>query len=440
MPSLGVIMGKWHTPTQIGLTLKKIELDIPLKDIYEWEYNLGWTDCSTVDTFWTNTKERVLKLTGKTVFSFIKSNTISYRNVIFSRRNYLIKMSKKSKELTKEEKKKLYDKFSKDELILIIEAFEERVKEMEEEKKDHERVKSKCLTYIKINELFRNNNRKINKQTICKILSLSKRTLNNKLNNDSLYIDKKVRKDSIVNSCFFAAMVNKIFNDSNYIYGHRRIYKILTKYNINCSLRTVANAMKQYNLYAAERYSKKRVYELKCTNNPGTYLLSNDQLLNYSFGEVYSIDFSQIKTASGIMWMHAARDVISGKVLFCKLVDNQKKEIVLEHFKLLPKTTKVINTDYGSNYLSYDVQAFLNLNKIKHSLGRVGCSYDNRWIEDFWKRIKYEWFTQYPTEHLSNDYVQLLINNYISFFNFERLTLKNDSWLTIPEIEKNFVK
>lgn len=434
-------MGIWHSPTQIALTLKKIQLDISIKDIYEWEYNLGWTDSSTLEHFWNNTKERVLKLTGKTVFSFIKPNTINYRNVILGRKNYLIKMAKQSKKVNKEERKKLYDKFSKEELTLIIEAFEERIEELEKEKKEHEKIKSKCLTYIKINDIFKKNNKKIKKYLICKILSLSKRTLNNKIKNESIYLDKKIRKDSIINSCHFIALVNKAFNDNNFIYGHRRIYKILQDHNINCCLRTVANAMKQYNLYAAERFSKKKVYELKWTKNPGQYLLSKEHLLNYSIDEVYSIDFSQIKTSSGTMWMHAARDVISGKILFCKLVDNQKKETVIEHFKkYLPNTSKVINTDYGTSYLSYDVQNLISLKNIKHSLGRVGNSYDNRWIEDFWKRIKYEWFTQYPTEHLSNEYVQMLIDKYIHFFNFERLALKNNSWLTVPEIEKNFIK
>lgn len=76
--------------------------------------------------------------------------------------------------------------------------------------------------------------------------------------------------------------------------------------------------------------------------------------------------------------MHGARDVITGKIEFLELTTNQLSETVLKHLKKLPSTTKIINTDYGSSYLASNVQSFLNQQNIRHSLGRVGCSYDNR--------------------------------------------------------------
>lgn len=76
--------------------------------------------------------------------------------------------------------------------------------------------------------------------------------------------------------------------------------------------------------------------------------------------------------------MHGCIDVVTRKVIFLELSDNQLSTTVVKHLKQLPDTTKIINTDYGSNYLSANVQLFLQENNIAHSLGRVGCSYDNR--------------------------------------------------------------
>lgn len=98
-------MGKWHTPTQVALMLKKIQLDIPMKILYEWEYSMGWTDTSVASSYWRNTKERIFKLTGNSVYSYIKPNTINYINMINGKKGYEIRMSKKVKQRSPEKEK-----------------------------------------------------------------------------------------------------------------------------------------------------------------------------------------------------------------------------------------------------------------------------------------------------------------------------------------------
>lgn len=91
--------------------------------------------------------------------------------------------------------------------------------------------------------------------------------------------------------------------------------------------------------------------------------------------------------------------------------------MLLRHLRKLPDSAKIINTDYGSSYLAENVQNFLQLKNIQHFLGRIERSYDGHWIEDFWKRIKYDWFTQYPTIDSTNDRVINLMHEYRNFFN-----------------------
>lgn len=228
------------------------------------------------------------------------------------------------------------------------------------------------------------------------------------------------------------------FNNSNGIYGQRRVHKDIVNKGFNYTLSVVSSAMRRCKLYANELKVQKKKYELKNISFPSCYLVSKNNLVNYKPGEVFSIDFSQIETIEGKMWLHGARDIISGKIEFLELCDDQTIKTVLKHYRKLPMTTKIINTDHGSSYLSYEVQDYLKSRNILQSVGIVGCSYHNRWIEDFWKRIKYEWFTIYPTNKVTLFELHLKIKEYINFFNNYRLSKFSGSWNIPLKIDNEY--
>lgn len=196
--------------------------------------------------------------------------------------------------------------------------------------------------------------------------------------------------------------------------------------------------MRKIKLYSNETKIKHKKYEDKNTNVCSNYLVSKENLINYKPNEVYSINFSQIETSRGKAWLHGARDIVTGKIEFVKLCWDQKINTVLSHYKLLPDTTKIINTDHGTSYLSYEVQTYLEQKGIKQSLGNVGCSYHNRWIEDFWKRIKYEWFTIYPTHNITPIELQRNIERYVDFFNNKRLSKFTGTWNIPMKVDNSF--
>ncbi|MDE6473247.1 MAG: IS3 family transposase [Ureaplasma sp.] len=71
-------------------------------------------------------------------------------------------------------------------------------------------------------------------------------------------------------------------------------------------------------------------------------------------------------------------------------------------------------------------------------LGRVGIFYDNRWIENIWKRIKYEWFTAFPTSNLNSNEISSRIEEYINYYNNIRLTKIDGLWTTPSIYASNF--
>lgn len=221
--------------------------------------------------------------------------------MINGKKGYEIRMSKKVKQRSPEERKKLFEKFDRTQLELIIEAYEEHIENLEHEKAEQEKIKSKCSLYRIIDTKFNVYKYRSNKTQICEIINLSRRTYNHRKLHNSDYSFRKIRKDSIIDSPYIASLIHTIFEKNKSTYGHNRIHKCISIYGINCSKKTINNAMNKYRLFPAERYSKKRIYELKSTSEQKTYLLTNELIKTYKPNEVYAIDFSQIKTSSGIM-------------------------------------------------------------------------------------------------------------------------------------------
>ena len=70
-----------------------------------------------------------------------------------------------------------------------------------------------------------------------------------------------------------------------------------------------------------------------------------------------------------------------------------KQEIVLESLRQAVYKTKqtkgiIVQSDLGSQYLSYDVEQFIKNYEMIHSYSRKGTSYDNAPIETFHSIIK----------------------------------------------------
>ncbi len=428
-------MGLWHRPSQVAIILKKIQLDIPPRELYEYEASLGWTECCSFDTWIKNTKERILKLTGRSIYSYIKPYTINYRNMIDGRYNYEVKMAKKTKKLTDEERRKILDELDKEDILIINEAYRQRIEELEKEIAEQKKIKSKCITFYKIEAIYALNKRRMYKDKICKLLGISRRTLNDKLLKKNIFSERKIRSDCISASPLLCSLVNEAYEQSGGVYGQRRVHKTIIDKGYKYTLSTISNAMRSAYLYANEVKVKPKKYEDKNTKVNFDYLVGEDLINTYKPGEAFSIDFSQIETKYGKMWMHGARDIVTKKIEFLFLCEDQSKETVLKHYKSLPDTTKVINTDHGTSYLAYEVQDYLKQRNIKQSTGRVGCSYDNRWIEDFWKRIKYEWFSKYPTKNINSYEIEKNMKRYKWLHNYKRLTTINGLLVAPMEYE-----
>lgn len=433
-------MSKRFKPYRVAWIIEKIKEDVHPKEIFKQVKLLGWTDAKKTKAFWDQTKHWIYRLTGKSFIEFVKKDTVSYNRYIEYFYKYENIMANKKKQNTNNN---LNDYgLDNEELLIVIDSLKETISELEEElkKKKQEKNKIKAQIVWRIKEKIQKLNRKFQTQKICNIIGIAKRTFNDQSKKDAIFLKRKVNLNAKCNSIDVISDVIAEYMENEGVYGFKRVKISLENKGRHYSFSLVRTILKRSNLKANEVRIRRKKYEDKNTNFIGRYLLSVESLKKYKPGEVFSIDFTQIEIAGLRAWLHGAVDVISRKILFIEICFDQKKETVLEHYKKhLPKTTKIINTDYGASYLSYDVQKYLKSRNIKQSLGRVGISYDNRWIENIWKRIKYEWFTIYPTNNCNSDKVSHIIKEYTNYYNNIRLTKIDGSWTTPSMYASNFI-
>ena len=84
------------------------------------------------------------------------------------------------------------------------------------------------------------------------------------------------------------------------------------------------------------------------------------------------------------------------------------------------KNPRIIHSDMGSQYTSFNFEDVLKINKIKHLYSLKGYPYDNGRIEAFHSILKREMI--YQRKFRSIDEIQLAVGNYIHWFNNERIS------------------
>lgn len=413
-------MGQWHKPWQVAITIKHIEQDWDTDQLFKYELARGWTDALERKHFWNNTKDRIFNLTGKKYIRFVQPNSYVYKQNL---KYYLCMDNKKIKR-----DKNLWDALkdeSKDDLITVIQILKEELEKERAEKAKKEKRKNDCKIIHKISH-----NSNLSERTLTKAFSINRKTYHNYKNipnHGDIF-----RKDFKHNNWFIKNTVLNLFYLYKWTQGANKICAYMNKRGIKISVPTVRRTLLDSNLYVCTQTKKFRPKELKNTNHKRQYLLSKENIKNYSPGEVFSMDFMYINTSRGNRYAHGVIDVISNKIVSLIYCDHMTSDVVVKSLNELPPTAKIVNTDYGTQYFDINVINKLKELNIKHSCGKPGKSTDNGWIERFWKRLRCECLNPHNYFKACDLYINQLIEQYKEFWNNERL-LSNLNWRTPNE-------
>ena len=214
-------------------------------------------------------------------------------------------------------------------------------------------------------------------------------------------------------------------NKTDKTYGYRRVWKWLRDRKIKRNPKTVLRVMKKYGLLSEIRRRRKWV-------NLGQQLHRYENLLNRQFradrpNAKWVTDISYIHTKEGVLYLSMIRDLYDNSIVAYKTGTEQNINLVLSTIRAAKKKEKVtadlqLHSDQGFQYTS---QAYFKLTQsygITPSMSRRGNPYDNALAENFFSILKTECI--YRVKLQTYEEARLLIDEYIYFYNHQRIQLK----------------
>lgn len=213
---------------------------------------------------------------------------------------------------------------------------------------------------------------------------------------------------------------------SKQTYGYRRVQIWLERKGIQINHKAVLRIMNKYGLLSEIRRRRK----FKYMNNQ---LHKYENILNRDFttdwpNKKWVTDISYIHTKQGVLYLSVIRDLYDLSIVSYRMGTEQTINLVLNTIKDAVKKETVakelqLHSDQGFQYTS---NGYFNLIKeygITPSMSRRGNCYDNALAENFFGILKTECI--YRQKINTFEEARALIDEYIFFYNHERIQLKS---------------
>ena len=241
------------------------------------------------------------------------------------------------------------------------------------------------------------------------------------------YYDFVHRLGSPDKDAALAEVIRQQRNNSAGTYGYRRMQIVLAANGIHRNPKTILRVMKKYDLLAEIRRRRRWV-------NMGQQLHRYENLLNRQFqtdrpNHKWVTDISYIHTKQGVLYLSMIRDLFDNSIVAYKTGTEQTINLVLDTIHLAMRKEKrrvaaelQLHSDQGFQYTS---QAYFKLTQkygITPSMSRRGNCYDNAMAENFFSIIKTECIYRHHPATFKE--ARALIDNYIYFYNHQRIQLK----------------
>ncbi len=240
------------------------------------------------------------------------------------------------------------------------------------------------------------------------------------------YYDYVKRRGKPHKDAQLANMVDECQKRCGKTYGYRRVHIWLMREKfLYFNPKTILRVMNKYGLLSEIRRRRK----FKCM---GQQLHKYENLLNRNFvadrpNIKWVTDISYIHTSQGVLYLSVIRDLFDNSIIAYKTGTEQAVNLVLNTIKAAVEKEKVaaelqLHSDQGFQYIS---QAYFTLTQqygITPSMSRRGNCYDNAMAENFFSILKTECIYRHKLKTF--DEARLLIDEYMDFYNNERIQTK----------------
>lgn len=223
-------------------------------------------------------------------------------------------------------------------------------------------------------------------------------------------------------------MIQEAYEKSRGTYGYRRISLWIRKYKgIQINHKAVLRLMNTLNIRSVAR--KRKLY--KKMADLGIYH-RYDNVLKREFtarepNQKWVTDVTYIATQQGWAYLSTIKDLYDGFIVGHALGTENSLALVLNTLKQARQKEKIadgliLHSDQGYQYTSQGYFALTQELAMTPSMSRRGNCWDNAVMENFFGHLKQE-----ALQHVRNPSFQDLkqiIDDYIHFYNYERIQLK----------------
>jgi len=224
-------------------------------------------------------------------------------------------------------------------------------------------------------------------------------------------------------------MIQKAWESSKKTYGYRRItIHLAQKGNLVLNHKAVLRLMNKLGIRSRARTPKmyKKLAENPLYHRPGNIL--NRDFTATKPNQKWVTDVTYILTQQGWAYLSTIKDLYDGFIVAHTFGQSNSVQLVIDMLRQAKQKEKVtagliLHSDQGHQYTSqayYDV--LVKEYNIIPSMSRRGNCWDNAPMENFFGHLKEEYLRHFKTPSFED--ARQLINEYIHFFNYERIQLK----------------
>ncbi len=214
---------------------------------------------------------------------------------------------------------------------------------------------------------------------------------------------------------------------SKQTYGIRRVRRWIQRHaEKSVNIKAVLRVMRKLNLLSVVRRRRPYTrYQKAVHKYPNLLNRDFDQLQPNRF---WVTDITYIPIPGSMLYMCAVLDLCGKVVLAWKIGSDMSSSLVTDTIREALKQEKVtdglaLHSDQGSQYTSHAYFDLIQEYHVSPSMSSPGCPYDNAAMENFFGTLKTECL--YRAHFSSRSEVEQLISEYVNFYNFERISLKN---------------
>jgi len=164
------------------------------------------------------------------------------------------------------------------------------------------------------------------------------------------------------------------------IMNHKKIIKIMQKYNLRTKIRRKNNFKEKINIAMSDKICPNLINANFKSKKPNTCYCTDITYLNYN-------------NNNNRAYLSAFKDIATGEIVAWEVSRNLKLNFVLESIRHLSEnnvSNLTIHSDQGVHYRSKMYQKLLKDFNIRQSMSRKGHCTDNAPIESFFGHLKDE--------------------------------------------------